>query len=128
MCKQALEAATTRSAATFENLKNWKIFKNPSGVEPKRNVVAVRVHQEDHVLTDEHYYLAKVIGQLRELKEGGTFQGNWFDKGYFVFEMTWFHYKGTAQLGGRQSVGDRHYNAIKRCYYRCGLFQGIQGH
>jgi len=107
--QQVREVASTRSAATFENLKGWKIFKNPSAVVPKGNVVAVRVHNKDRGQTGEQYYLAKVTGPLRELKEGGMYEGNWYDRGFFVFEMTWFHYKGTSQLEGKKSVGDRHY-------------------
>ena len=51
--QQVREVASTRSAATFENLKGWKIFKNPSAVVPKGNVVAVRVHKKDRGQTGE---------------------------------------------------------------------------
>ena len=80
----------------------------PSKVVAKNNVVAVRVHKKDKRRSGEPYHLVKVTGPLRQLKEGGKFQGTWFDRGFFVFDAQWYHYRGTSEVGG-MAVGNRHY-------------------
>ena len=77
------------------------------------NVVAVRIHKKDKRNgTGEQYYLGKVVGPLRQLKEGGCYEGNYYERGFFVFDMVWFHYQGTQELSGKngkQTIGDRKY-------------------
>ena len=106
--KQVLQVSNTRSSATFEELKSWKIFHKPSKVVQLENVVAIRVHSKERNKTEEAYYLAKVTGPVEQLQEGGQYEGNWYEKGYFVFKLKWFHYRGTTQVEG-MAVGDRHY-------------------
>ena len=108
VCEAVKEVALTRAARTFEELQSWTIFQKPQSVLQKNNVIAVRVHAKDRSLTGEAYYLAKVTSKVRQLKEGGKFEGNWYDKGFYVFGATWYHYKGTA-LAEKGKVGDRHY-------------------
>jgi hypothetical protein len=97
-----------RSGTTFDQLRQWKIFHNPNSMRQDENVVAIRVHTKDRNKTEEAYYLAKVTGPVEQLKEGGMYEGNWYDRGYYVFPMQWYHYRGTAQVAGA-AVGDRHY-------------------
>ena len=82
------------------------------------NVVAIRVHEKERSKTEEAYYLAKATGPVEQLKEGGLYEGNWYEKGFYVFPMTWYHYKGTATVKGA-AVGDRHYvlgsSAVDKC-------------
>ena len=128
--KAVKEVVTTKSAATFEDLQSkltfinlfsstvhaeqcflpteWPIFNKPATMKQLKNVLAIRVHEKERAKTEEAYYLAKVTGPLEQLKEGGMYEGNWYEKGYFVFPMKWYHYKGTTQVEG-MAIGDRHY-------------------
>ena len=59
-------------------------------------------------------YLGKVLSSVWQLDEDGDYQGNSFEKGYWVFEMHWFEYKRTTVVPGwngrgRQPEGDRVY-------------------
>ena len=54
--KQVLQVSNTRSSATFEELKSWKIFHKPSKVVQLENVVAIRAHSKERNKTEEAYY------------------------------------------------------------------------
>ena len=134
--KAVKDVATTRAGSTFEGLKStsgllrylhyctcliqvnsflligWSISRNPARVKQVENVVAVRVHSKDRTKTGEPYYLGKMTGPLRQLKEGGKYEGNWYGRGFWVFDLTWYHYVGTGDVEGRegrQPAGDRRY-------------------
>jgi len=100
--------ATTRSANTFEELLRWKIFHKPSTFRHVDNVVAIRVHTKERTKTEEAYYLAKVTGPMVKLTSGGMYEGNWYEKGFYVAPMTWYHYRGTIEVRGKP-IGDRQY-------------------
>ena len=107
------EMVTLYSEAVFDRLRKRKLFKTPSKVKPQMNVVAVRVHKKDKRNgTGEPYHLGKVAGPVRQLKEGGNYEGNYYEKGFFVFGMVWYHYRGTKDEQGKegeQATGDRTY-------------------
>jgi hypothetical protein len=157
--KAVKNVPTTRALATFESLKGyhlychftcdhvcirltllcpctagWPIFKKPSRMKQQDNVVAVRVHQKDRSRTGESYYLGKVTGPLRQLKEGGKYEGNWYDQGFWVFELTWYHYVGTGDVEGVEGshqAGDRHYvlgnSSADKCTMQLnGVVTGIE--
>ena len=107
-CEAMKEIANTRANSTFEGLRSWPIFRNPSTMKQIENVVAVRVHAKDKTQSGEPHYLVKVTRKLRVLTEGGKYESNWYEKGWSVFDATWYHYRGTAQVEGR-AIGDRHY-------------------
>jgi hypothetical protein len=82
------------------------MFNEPATMKQLENALAIRVHEKERSKTEEAHYLAKVTGPLEQLKEGGSYEGNWHEKDYFVFPMKWCHYKGTTHVEGK-AIGDR---------------------
>jgi hypothetical protein len=72
-------------------MRKWKVFTVPGNMRDINRVVAVRIHEAERSSTTKQYYLAMVREAPYQLQQACVIHGNPYEKGWWVFAMTWFH-------------------------------------
>ena len=92
-----------RGVISLDSIRHWPVFVHPNNVNVLKRVVAVRIHPSERQGTTELCHLGKVRSACYQLDERCELHGNTYEKGWWVFEMQWYHRMAAHDASGSRT-------------------------